>query len=239
MRISDIGIILFSRKLQEKLLLVKIFSENNGICAGVIKYPSKKNMPDFQVGNLVSFQKYSRLSDQLGTITCECDKSMQAYLMHDRRKLFAFNSVSHLILSSFPESQQYGDSYRLLRSFLDLIIHKDFSWLFYCELELEILQDAGYGLDIYSCAVTGETENLIYVSPKTGRAVSEVGARGYEHLLLKLPQFLLFKQEPESAEEIEDALTLSEYFFARYIWKHKTYDDVASARSMLRSVIAF
>jgi len=237
MRISDIGIILLSKKLQEKLLLIKIFSENNGICSGVIKYPSKKKSQDYQIGNIVKFQKYARLTEQLGTITCECDKSLQTYLLEDRRKLFSFNNICHLILSSFPEAEQYNDCSNLFRKFLDFIINKDFSWLFYCELELEILKDAGYGLNISSCAVTKSTKNLLYVSPKTGRAISEIGARGYEHLLLKLPQFLLSRTEPKIPQDIDDALKLSEYFFERYIWKYKSYDDIKNTRLMLRSIL--
>jgi len=238
LKITDIGIILSSKKLQEKLLLIKIFSKENGICAGVARSPSPKKIADYQVGNIVKFQRFSRLSDQLGTLTCECTKSYQFHIMNSKLKLHAFNSMSALILSSFIEYEPHIVSYSAAEKFLSHLEEKEFSWLKFCLFELELLNDAGYGLELEACAVTGKSADLAYVSPKSGRAVSKEGAKGYEHLLLKLPSFILNEVEPKDSAEIEQALDLSEYFFERYIWKQRNNADVLNVRAVLRSIIS-
>jgi DNA repair protein RecO (recombination protein O) len=75
------------------------------------------------------------------------------------------------------------------------------------------------------------------VSPKSGRAVSNEGAKGYEHLLLKLPSFILNETEPKDSSEIEQALDLSEYFFERYIWRQRNNMDVKNGRNVLKSLL--
>ena len=235
MKISDNGIILFSRKLQEKLLLIKIFSEKNGICSGIAKNIGTKKMHNYQIGNLVNFQKYYRTCDQLGTVSCESIRSFQWHIMSDKVKLHSFHSISNLILGAFVEYEAHSSSYNALLNFLDLSTSKRFSWLKYFELEMQILRDAGYGLDFEKCAVTNQVDNLTHVSPKTGRAVSIEGAKNYEHLLLKLPKFFTQQSEPQSFNDIEEAFTLSDYFFQRYIWKHKISEDLMTARNLLKS----
>jgi len=95
-------------------------------------------------------------------------------------------------------------------------LHND--WLAeYVRFEIELLRHCGFGLDLSSCAATGEVENLSYVSPKSGRAVSSFGASGFESKLLNLPEFLL-GSAAHTHDCIIKGLELTEYFFKKHIF---------------------
>lgn len=235
MKISDKGIILSQKRYQEGLLLLKILSQNNGLCSGIVKKPSKKRIYDYQVGTLVAFERYSRLSEQLGTLACEKIKSYQGNIISSKSNLYLFRNIANLVLTSFIDHEPHIKSFTCVANFLDSL--SNFSWLKYCYYELEILEDAGYGLELDECVVTNSRDNLKYVSPKSGKAVSLLAAKGYENLLLKLPDFLTHNTEPTSKQEILEALDLSEYFFKRYIWGNKQNNEVMSDRNILREII--
>jgi DNA repair protein RecO (recombination protein O) len=84
--------------------------------------------------------------------------------------------------------------------------------------ELEFLADMGFGLDLSECAATGATEGLIYVSPKSGRAVSEEAGEPYADKLFRLPAFLIDDQATASRDDIADGFRLSGYFLDRDIF---------------------
>jgi DNA repair protein RecO (recombination protein O) len=82
--------------------------------------------------------------------------------------------------------------------------------------ELDFLAELGFGLDLSSCAATGATQDLIYVSPRSGRAVSRTGGEAYKEKLLRLPAFLRIEDAPASAADIADAFALTGFFLDRH-----------------------
>jgi len=97
--------------------------------------------------------------------------------------------------------------------------------------ELVVLSDLGYGLDLSSCAVTGQTQDLAYVSPRTGRAVSGAGAGDWAARLLPLPAFLTGSAPPDPAAW-RDGLRLTGHFLARDAFGHQ-HRPLPNARRML------
>jgi DNA repair protein RecO (recombination protein O) len=89
----------------------------------------------------------------------------------------------------------------------------------YAYLECTLLSEAGYGIDLRTCAVTGRTDDLIYVSPKSGKAVSALAGERYKDKLLKLPCCALTMSEPSDLFEFRQMADLLLYFFQRYIFK--------------------
>jgi len=236
MKISDIGIILSASEFQEKLILIKIFSKNHGLISSVARKPSSKNKSSYQTGNIVSFQKFSRLPGQLGKVACELIESYQGDIIFNKLNLVSYNAISEIILNSFEEGDIHEKSYDMLYEYLKNLNNRNLFWKRYFLAELTILAEAGYGLELDECAVNRTSENLRYVSPKTGKAVSEYAAKGYEHLLLKLPRFLINNSEPVNYEEIDCGLNLTNYFFTRYIWVHKKPESPINARNSLKKI---
>jgi DNA repair protein RecO (recombination protein O) len=235
MKFTDIGTILSLEHKQEGLLLLKILSSNNGICSGIVKRPSKKSLPNYQIGNIVKFERFARLADQLGTLSCEPIKSYQAQIISKKSSLYAFKSLSLILLSSFMEYQNHTRIHDELLIFLDKI--NDYSWRDYCIFELEILKDAGYELDFRNCAGCGIDTNLIYISPKSGRSVCKNCSVGYENLLLELPSSVFNPKAEISSSDAIKLLDLSEYFFKRYIWRESNIDEICFYRNGLKKLI--
>ncbi|MDX2049731.1 MAG: DNA repair protein RecO [Rickettsiaceae bacterium] len=236
MKISDTGIILDQKKFQEDKLLLKILSKNHGICSGLFRARSQNKLYEASVGNIIKFERFSRLYSQLGTLNCERIESFQRNIISTKQNLYLFKNFTNIILSSFTEYEPHIELFSIAENFLRNL--GKLSYLDMCKCEIEILKIAGYGIDLSKCAVDGSDEDLAYVSPKSGKAVSRLNGQDYKHLLLKLPNFLHKNIEPEDSSEILAALDLTEYFFKRYIWHDKNFAHILSEREILRDIIS-
>lgn len=215
MNFKDRGIILSKSPLKEKSSIVTIFTENHGIYSGVLKQYTKKSGDNLVEGNLVDFFWNARLHEHLGSAKAELVKSYNAYLMIDKTKLYAFNSIVSILKASFCEREPHNNLFPRLIQFMDKL-KGNFAFDEYIKFELEILKETGYQLQLNSCAATGSNEDLIYVSPKSGQAVSRNAGKPYADKLLALPQFLI-NNSTIDVNSINDAFQLTSYFFERYI----------------------
>ena len=165
-----------------------------------------------QPGNSLQLTWRARLEDQLGMFTVELIEARAARLIDDRTQLYLSQLVcEHLRL--LPERDPHD---RLLGMALRLIDDPpDGAAL--ARFELAVLEDLGYGLDLSACAVTGESDDLTHVSPRSGRAVSRSAAAPYLDRLLPLPSFLTTRGNA-SPHDIADALRLSGYFLQSHVW---------------------
>lgn len=215
MQISGQGIILSTQKFQENSAIVTVFTRNHGIQTGIANnVKSSKNSHIYLAGNFVDFVWNARLATHIGSIKCELVKAYGSNIMYNKLSLYALNSLLEIIKASLKPHEEYIELFDIIHQYIS---HNKFSFLNYINTELWILQEVGYSLDFSKCASTGSTENLSYVSPKSGKAVSEEAAEPYKDLMLKLPAFLLFNQEVSCPKQIRDAFDLTGYFFKRYI----------------------
>lgn len=225
MNLTDQGIIIYKTPLKERSYVVTLFTKNHGIYSGVSRIGASKNgrnrAPGIMEGNLVDFHWQARLHEHLGTAKCELIKSYNAYLIQNKIKLYAFNSIVSLIKKAFCEREPHNNFFPLLLNYIDNT-RNPFCFKRYISLELAILQESGYGIDLERCADTGTKENLIYVSPKSGRAVCASSGKPYADKLLPLPQFMLNKTQnsapPLNKSDLTDMLQLTSYFLGRYIY---------------------
>lgn len=218
MQWEDEAIILKIKKFSERDLLVTVFARENGIFSGIVRSGQSKNKTAiFQPGNVVSATWKARLEEQLGSLSAELQQSVAAKVMDERLKLQGLFSVTTLLCSCMQDreidEQLYGKTHQILQ---DMITNQN--WLKdYVIFELELMHHLGFGLDLSRCAATGALEGLEYISPKTGRAVSAEGARGYEEKLFKIPKFLLPNEKYDS-EDIIAGLELADYFLDRHFF---------------------
>ncbi len=203
MKFTDQGIIISQKNYSENSLILKVFSQNHGIYRAFVSgSKSKKNQSIFQIGNLISFEWRSRNEDGLGQFYyVDLVKSFTAKIIFDRLRLSCCSSLFSIIDSCFLEREEQQDLFNKLHNFLKQISNdaaeKKSFIASYIKLELKILETLGYGIDLSSCVVTNSTENLVFVSPKSARAVSLEAGEPYKNLLLKLPAFLLAENSIE------------------------------------------
>ncbi len=213
----DEALILKADKFGDYDAIVHLFSPNHGLNRGVVKAGfSSKRRADMQPGTLVDAKWRARLPEHMGSITLEARHSFAARVMHDPLKLAAVGSMLSLLSATLAEGDQHAKLYAGVVTFLQHVAAgtEPLIWLAeYVRLELALLEEVGFGLDLTKCAATGVRENLVYVSPKSARAVSGGAGEPYAEKLLALPPFLLDADHlPDTWEEITQGAGLTGYF---------------------------
>ena len=132
------------------------------------------------------------------------------------------NAVTAVLSTCLPEREQHRPLLDSLIALLDMVDQGDEDVLHWGPLlirwELGVLSELGFGLDLSCCAATGVTEDLIYVSPRSGRAVSATAGKPYHDKLLPLPAFLVGNGQNVTIEDVRDGLNLTEFFLERYMF---------------------
>jgi len=218
MNFQDSGIIITKRLLQEQSSIISVFTQNNGLYSGVLKQYSKKAGDSLVAGNMVDFFWSARLHEHIGSVKCELISSYNHNIIASKTKLYAFNSIAEILQKAFCEREPHNKLFPYLLKFLQNM-SQDFCFLDYINLELAILAETGHELQLSSCVVTGKQEDLTYVSPKSGCAVSQKAGEPYANKLLPLPSFLSKNEKlliPDQTQ-MQQALNLTSYFLDRYI----------------------
>ncbi len=218
---NDIGIVLSAKKYGEKGLIINILTETHGRYVGwVNNYKSKSILSNVQPGNLVKVFWKSRIIEQMGHFKIELISSISGKIFDEKLKLQALTSLCSLLEKFLPERQSYSEVFNATKAFLnaleiiDAVDNKQ--WIKgYVKWEIGLLSSIGFSLDLKQCAVTGQKNNLYFVSPKTGKAVSKDGAGEFAPRLLKLPMFLGGAKVIGSSlhEEIIMGFNITTYFF--------------------------
>ncbi|MBN2907140.1 MAG: DNA repair protein RecO [Rhodobacteraceae bacterium] len=213
----DEGAVLSMRRHGETSAIVEILTAGHGRHAGVVRGGAGRRMaPLLQPGTQLAVTWRARLEDHLGSFTVEPLRTRVADIMGDARALAGLNAVTALLSFALPEREAHPALYARSITLLDLLGHADAWPLAYLRWELALLEEMGFGLDLSRCAVTGTRDDLVHVSPKTGRAVSAEGAGAWADRLLPLPPCLL-GQGPVRAEEIAEGLRTTGYFLEKWL----------------------
>ena len=188
----DHGILLSLRRHGESAAIIDVFTEGHGRHAGVVRGGAGRRMaPILQPGAQLDLTWRARLEDHLGSYQAEPLRSRAAAALSGRLSLAGLNAVTALLSFCLPERAAYPALYARTEQLLDLLEQEELWPLAYLHWEVALLEEMGFGLDLTACAVTGTQEGLTYVSPKTGRAVSQAGAGEWADRLLPLPPVLL------------------------------------------------
>ncbi len=209
----DQGFVLNTRKHGETSVILEVFTAEHGRHAGVVRGGvSRKMTPILQPGGQLDLSWRARLADHIGSFTVEPLRS-RAAVLSDRFALAGLNTVTALLTFCLPDREPHPALYQQSTQLLDLLGQNEVWPLAYLRWEMALLTELGYGLDLTECAVTGSTDNLIYVSPKSGRAVSAKAAGEWADRLLPLPPIL--RGEGDAADdEVLEALRTTGYFLS-------------------------
>ncbi|GGL75413.1 DNA repair protein RecO [Wenxinia marina] len=197
----DEGTVLAVRPHGESSAIAEIFTAAHGRHLGLVRGgTSRKAQAALQPGTRVDAHWSARLADHLGAWRLEPVRSRSAVLMSDRLALAGLAAVTALLSRSLPERDAHAPLYARTEALLDLLGQGDVWPLAYLQWELALLEEMGFGLVLDRCAVTGGTDDLAYVSPRSGRAVSRDGAGDWVARLLPLPPVLRGAGEAGAAD---------------------------------------
>lgn len=221
-RWQDQGIVLAVRRHGENGAVASLLTEGQGRHAGYVRgAQGSKLRGTLEVGNLVDANWNARTSDNLGTLQLELSSNPAAHVMQDPLKLAALQSACALCDTALPEREGHPGLFHGLNALLEALQSEVWGET-YVMWEIALLKELGFALDISRCAGGGSNENLAYVSPKTGRAVSEEAGGPYKDKLLPLPSFL--KSHSDTGEDdILTGLALTGYFLEHWVYAHHSH----------------
>lgn len=214
MKWSDSGIILSSRPFGENSRILTLLTPHHGRHAGLIKVPKSRSRLNLEAGTFVDATWNARLSDHLGQWSLETTAAMGAKLLPFPLALSALSSACSLTDQCLAERHPYPNLYELLKQLIVDFVQSP-AWLpSYVNYELALLKDLGFGLDLSTCAATGQRDELLYISPKTGRAVSRTAGEPYKTQLLPLPTYWI---DETALPDIRTSLTVTGYFLNQHL----------------------
>jgi len=220
MQWSEEGTVLSLRKHGEASTLLEFFTSQHGRHLGLVRGGRSQRMrSQLQPGNRLIATWRARLPEHLGTFTVEPVKLRAAVLMDHPLRLAALSSLCALS-GLIPEREPHEQLHEAFEIVINALENDDVWPALMIRWELGLLEELGFGLDLKSCAATGTEENLIYVSPKSGRAVSADAGQPYKGKLLVLPAFLIAQKNGNeiSRHDIAEGFRLTGYFLQQHIY---------------------
>ncbi len=216
---TEEGIVVGARRHGEADVILEVLTAGHGRHLGLVKGGRSRLLrPVLQAGNTLSLTWRARLHEHLGNFRAEAVKERSADLMATRIGAFGL-ALAGAHLRLLPERDPHPRLFEALTVLLDNIGAPPLAGEMMVRFELLLLDELGFGLDLESCAGTGATEELIYVSPKSGRAVSRTAGEPYREKLLPLPAFLA-RPSTGNADQasLEAGFLLSGYFLERHVF---------------------
>ena len=213
----DEGVLLAVRKHGENAVIIDVLTQSHGRHAGVVRGGAgRKQAPVLQPGAQLDLVWKARLEEHLGSFTVEPLRSRAAQVMTDPLALAGLSSTVGLLCFSLPEREIYPNLYTISVNLLDLMCVTDAWPLAYLQWEIQLLEMLGFGLDLSRCAVSGEIDDLTYISPKTGRAVAAHHAGEWKTRLLPLVPCMKGEGNAEN-NEISEGLRTTGHFLEKWL----------------------
>ncbi len=218
----DQGIVLAVRAHGENGAIVSLLTENHGRHAGYMNGArSSKNRGMLEIGNVVDVNWQSRVSENLGTYKLELSRAHAVLFMSEPLKLAALQSACAICDAALPEREGHAGLYHGFLALLD-VLDSEIWGAAYVMWEIALLREMGFSLDFAACAGGGSAEELAYMSPKTGKAVSLRKGEPYKDKLLILPEFLKPGGGAADEENVLLGLKLTQHFLEHWVFNHHT-----------------
>ncbi|WP_152045421.1 DNA repair protein RecO [Aureimonas psammosilenae] len=230
------AIVLGLRRYGETSVIAELMTRERGRHLGIVRGGrSRRLQPVLQPGNEVDAVWRARIDEQLGTYVVEPLELRAARLMESAVALHGIQLLAaHLRL--LPERDPHKRLYDGVKLILDHFDDARKTGELILRFEAALLEELGFGLDLTSCAATGETDDLIYVSPKSGRAVGREPGEPWRDRLLPLPAFLRDAGTRPEGDDIADGFRTIGYFLSRHVWSPRAIAEPPSRAALIAAI---
>lgn len=237
---TDQGVVINVLPHGEGAAVLKLFTLERGLHAGYVHgATSSSKRALLECGNQLHAEWNAKTDDQLGTYKLEMEQQFTALIMEDRQKMVALNAMCALLSESLPEREAHPELYQTTIALLTIMAHSlntAEAWMpAYIKWEIALLRELGFSLDLTRCAGGGNAQELGYMSPKSGCAVSYSAGEPYKDKLLPLPSFLKPNAGPAEEEDIQKGLNMTGVFLQKWAFAQHT-QGVPSARLALKDL---
>jgi DNA repair protein RecO (recombination protein O) len=237
---TDEGILLGARRHGEANAIIEVMTRQHGRHLGLVRGAAGARLrPVLQPGNSIRVDWRARLDDHLGHYTVEGLRLRAASFLSLPHAVYG---VTHLaaLCRLLPERDTHPEVHDRLEAALERLDDPAIVARNVVRFELSLLAELGFGLDLASCAATGTRDDLVYVSPKSGRAVSRAAGAPWRDRLLRLPAFLGSDTAPEdpSADDLRDAFALTGFFLTRHVLEPRNLAFSETRQSLVTMLAA-
>jgi DNA repair protein RecO (recombination protein O) len=216
---EDDAYVLSARLHGESGAIVELLTETRGRFAGHIAGgASRKMKPYLQAGAKVAARYRARVADQLGSLQIEPIGEGPSELFDDAVALAGLSAAAAVAAGALPEREPHPGAFHAFEALRSVLAIPDIWPAVFVSFEAGLLQDLGFGLDLSRCAATGAVDDLVFVSPRTGRAVSRAAGEPYRDRLLVLPMFMLSSQAPLSDGDVGLGLDITGHFLEQFVF---------------------
>lgn len=238
---TDEGIVLGVRRHGETSAIVELMTRSHGRHLGLVRGGVGRRMrPLLQPGNTVNAVWRARLDEHLGYYVVEATKLRAATMFASPHAMYGVTHLASLV-RLLPERDPHEDIYDLIESILDDFDDATNAGAHLVKFELAMLTELGFGLDLTTCAASGAVDDLAYVSPKSGGAVSREAGEPWRERLLRLPPFLLENGARDNAniwsgQDLEDGFRLTGLFLLRNVLEPRGQDHSDAREGFIAAV---
>lgn len=219
MEFQDDAFVLSARAHGDTGAVVELLTEQHGRRAAYVAGgASRKMKPFLQAGTKVVAEFRSRTSDQLGSARLEPMGEGPASLFDDPLALVGLNAAASVAGGALPEREPHPGAFYAFEALMGAFAIAEVWPAIFVRYEAGLLETLGFGLDLSRCAASGDVDDLVWVSPRTGRAVSRKAGEPYEDKLLRLPPFMLGAQAGLDDGDVRDGLALTGHFLEQYVF---------------------
>jgi DNA repair protein RecO (recombination protein O) len=219
MEFEDDAYVLSARAHGETGAIVELLTATHGKYAAHIAGGASRRMKPFlQAGARTIVHYRARVSDQLGSAQLEPVGEGPSALFDDRMALAGLSAAAAVAAAALPEREPHPGVFFAFEALTAALAMPEIWPAVFVRFEAGLLQDLGFGLDLSKCAATGSVDDLIYVSPRTGRAVSRGAGEPYKDRLLPLPPFMLSAQTGLAAGDVKAGLDLTAHFLELFVF---------------------
>jgi DNA repair protein RecO (recombination protein O) len=216
MQWTDEGIVLGVKRHGEGNAILELMTREHGRHLGLVRGGSGSRLkPILQPGNSVSATWRARLDEHLGNYSIEALNLRAAGFFSFPHAIYG---VGHLaaLMRLLPERDPHSALFEALDTIVGRLDDAAFAAPMVARFELQLLSELGFGLDLERCVATGTSGDLVYVSPKSGRAVSRLAGEPWADRMLRLPAFLRDRQAAPTGPDLADGFALTGYFLTRH-----------------------
>lgn len=238
MQWQDEAIILGVRRHGETSVVVEVMTRDRGRHLGMVRGGRSRSMqPVLQPGNRVEAVWRARLDEHLGEFKLEPVRLRAARLMETATAVYGVQAMGAL-LRLLPERDPHPHLYEALDVILEHMEDPLGAGEMFVRFEMAVLNDLGYGLDLSACAATGRRDELVYVSPKSGKAVSHDAGKPYADRMLALPAFLgQGEKRAADADSMAAAFRLTGFFLHRHVYEPRGLTENAARDGFVQAAL--
>ena len=219
MEFEDEAFVLSARAHGESGAIVDLLTAEQGrYAAHVAGGASRRMRPFLQAGAPVRVSWRARTSEQLGSAALEPMGAGPSVLFDDPLALAGLSAAAAVAAGALPEREPHPGAYDAFAALVGAFAHPEVWPAVFVRFEAGLLEELGFGLDLARCGATGALDDLIFVSPRTGRAVSREAGEPYAERLLKLPPFMVSSQNRLAAGDVGDGLEMTGRFLEQWVF---------------------